>query len=186
MIISYVTFALACFILVFREKMRVNYSGTGLPKGHRFFDPAISGLNKYKNQDPHAGPAFPFSTTYLVAFTDFFHLLHLIGLPLLIWSGWLLATSGANPVIAGAVYYVVRGATLSLPRPINNTRLLSLEEGASLSAWRWLTVGAFFSVPLINYLFKGKLFDSGELQVVGVVVFCVYILLLIIYVKNDD
>ena len=40
-----------------------------------FWDPAISWRNKYKNGDPKQGRAFFGSTTFLVLFTDAWHLL---------------------------------------------------------------------------------------------------------------
>jgi hypothetical protein len=40
----------------------------------RFWKPAMSGANKYKNGDPAQGPAFPGSTTWLVFTTDGYHL----------------------------------------------------------------------------------------------------------------
>ena len=41
----------------------------------KFWNPAISWKNKYKNFDPTQGPAFIGSTDVLVAFTDGYHLL---------------------------------------------------------------------------------------------------------------
>ncbi len=40
-----------------------------------FWNPQLSYLNKWKNNDPTQGPAFPLSTTSLVAVTDAYHLL---------------------------------------------------------------------------------------------------------------
>lgn len=39
-----------------------------------FWDPIKSWRNKYKDQDPKKGPKFPGSTTFLVLFTDAWHL----------------------------------------------------------------------------------------------------------------
>lgn len=46
----------------------------GLGAGNKFFDVTTSWKNKYKNGDPKQGPAFFWSTTALVFFTDGFHL----------------------------------------------------------------------------------------------------------------
>jgi len=43
-----------------------------------FWDPEISWMNKYAGGDPDNGPAFLFSTSLLVAFTDGWHLAKLV------------------------------------------------------------------------------------------------------------
>lgn len=40
----------------------------------KWFNPAVSWKNKYKNGDPDAGARFPLSTSVLVMFTDQYHL----------------------------------------------------------------------------------------------------------------
>jgi hypothetical protein len=40
----------------------------------RWFNPAVSWRNKYKNGNPDAGAKFPLSTSALVMFTDQYHL----------------------------------------------------------------------------------------------------------------
>lgn len=48
---------------------------TRFPRANdQFFDPRISWENKYRLGSPHLGPKFPGSRTYLVAFTDYYHL----------------------------------------------------------------------------------------------------------------
>jgi len=45
------------------------------PKANaNWFNPSLSWRNKYENNDPEAGPAFPLSTSVLVMFTDQYHL----------------------------------------------------------------------------------------------------------------
>lgn len=45
---------------------------------NKYFNPAESWVNKYKNGDPMQGEAFFLSTTALVPFTDFYHLTNTI------------------------------------------------------------------------------------------------------------
>lgn len=47
-------------------------------KNQKFWDPRISHLNKYKNQDVNQGEAFLYSTTLFVGLTDGWHLMKLL------------------------------------------------------------------------------------------------------------
>jgi hypothetical protein len=55
----------------------------------KYFDPAISHLNKWKDGIKSLGESFPGSSTIFVWLTDFWHLLKAIGL-ILISVGFLL------------------------------------------------------------------------------------------------
>lgn len=64
-----------------------------LPKANpQWFNPAISYKNKYKNNDPQAGPKFFLSTTALVMFTDQYHLNNFINK--LAWGSALVIKIG--------------------------------------------------------------------------------------------
>ena len=61
----------------FNEALQFNYYGFEniFPAANdKWFHPALSFKNKYKDRDPAKGPAFPLSTSVLVMFTDQYHL----------------------------------------------------------------------------------------------------------------
>lgn len=69
-----------------------------------FFDPAFSWRNKYKGGEEANGPAFPGSTTWLVAFTDAWHLSNLLAW--LAADAAVLVLAWAGPHRWAAVGYV--------------------------------------------------------------------------------
>lgn len=56
------------------DSLQFHYEKTGISPDNKYWNPAISWKNKYKNCDPEQGPAFPLSTTVLVFMTDAWHL----------------------------------------------------------------------------------------------------------------
>jgi len=64
----------------------------------RFWDPAYSWTNKYKNGNPMEGERFPFSTTFLVSFTDGWHLFKLLR-NVLLFASLPIAGYYANSVL---------------------------------------------------------------------------------------
>lgn len=61
----------------FNQALQFRYDGfkRAFPKSNdQFWDPGLSGANKYKNGDPEKGAKFPGSRTWLVFVTDGYHL----------------------------------------------------------------------------------------------------------------
>lgn len=56
------------------DALQFHYPTTGFSEDNRFWNPAVSWENKYRDGDPEKGPAFFLSTTMLVFLTDGWHL----------------------------------------------------------------------------------------------------------------
>lgn len=84
--------------------------GGGKPAGWgAFWNSQISWRFKYRDADPALGPRFPGSTTWLVAFTDGWHLSNLLSwgamggaVVVATWCSWEWAAAG---VVAGKVIF---------------------------------------------------------------------------------
>lgn len=73
-IISCLCFAFAGLANGIMDTLQFHYASSIFPPGSKFWDPAVSWRNKYKNGSPSQGPRFPGSTTIFVALTDGWHL----------------------------------------------------------------------------------------------------------------
>lgn len=63
----------------------------------RYWKPELSWYNKYRNGDPALGPAYPGSTTFLVATTDAYHLTNFVSRGTLFAAGCTVAIGQRRP-----------------------------------------------------------------------------------------
>lgn len=73
-----------------------------------FWNPYYSWVNKYKDRDPTKGPAFPFSTNYLVGITDAWHLLKSFSITFIILAV-IFADRIYNPFVDFIIYRSLYG-----------------------------------------------------------------------------
>ncbi|MEL6658967.1 MAG: hypothetical protein AAFP77_16140 [Bacteroidota bacterium] len=105
MMITVVLVGLAGFFNGVCDKLQFHFKRSFAKDWNPFYwDPQISWKNKYKNQDPKQGPAFLGSTTFLVAFTDAWHLSKLIQMACFRLAIVLLF---AKPVVWSTIAYLV-------------------------------------------------------------------------------
>ena len=83
-------------------------------KNQQFYNPAISWKNKYLNHDPEQGKAFVGSTTFLVGFTDAWHLAKTIMLLCFISAIVIGFGLGAWSLFLIPLLYMVYGTVFEL------------------------------------------------------------------------
>ena len=74
-------------------------------EGNKWIDPAVSWLNKYKNNDPKQGPKFIGSTTVFVFVTDLWHFSQFIFLRF--FFSIPILYSFCHPIISWVVDYFI-------------------------------------------------------------------------------
>lgn len=117
-IISIILAILSGISKAIKDKINFHYYDSVFnQKGNSFFwNPELSSLNKYKNQDPKQGPKFFGSTTFLVWLTDAWHLfdtifylltLIMVALPSMVFLWW-------QAVMILILLWVIKSVTFEL------------------------------------------------------------------------